>query len=202
MGAGWVRFTVTLRPVCVLMEELYLEADERMQKAIKAVAHELAMVRTGRANPAILDRVVVEAYGTVMPLNQVASVTISGPSTILIRPFDRSNVGAIEKAVQKSDLGLTPQSDGTIIRLNIPPLTQERRQEMVRMIKQMVEDGKVQLRNTRREYIDRIRKLEKASEISEDESRQAQDEIQELTDDGCEELDKLFEKKEKEIITI
>ncbi|HDS30427.1 MAG TPA: ribosome recycling factor [Firmicutes bacterium] len=184
------------------MEELYLEAEERMQKAIKAVTHELAMVRSGRANPALLDRIMVEAYNTNMPLNQVATITIGDASTILIRPFDRGNLGAIEKAVQKSDLGLTPQSDGTIIRLNIPPLTQERRQEMVKMIKQMVEDGKVQLRNIRRDYIDKFRKMEKNGEISEDESRDAQKEIQDLTDSGCDDLDEVFRKKEKEIVSI
>jgi ribosome recycling factor len=184
------------------MEELYLEADERMEKAIKAVTHELAMVRTGRANPALLDRIIVEAYNTTLPLNQVATINIGDASTILIRPFDKGNLNAIEKAIQKSDLGLTPQSDGTIIRLNVPPLTQERRQEMVKMIKQMVEDGKVQLRNIRREYIDKIRKSEKKGDVSEDVSRDAQNEVQELTDKGCEELDEVFKKKEKEIVSI
>ena len=184
------------------MENVYKEAGERMQKAVNAVTHELAMVRTGRANPALLDRVMVEAYGANMPLNQVASVTVTDATTILIKPFDRNNLGAIEKAVQKSDLGLTPQSDGTIIRLNIPPLTQERRQEMVRMIKQMVEDGKVQLRNVRREYVERFRKLEKGGEMSKDNLRDAQDKIQELTDSSCEELDGVFKKKEEEIVSI
>lgn len=185
------------------MDELFfLEIEERMQKAIKASAHDLAMVRTGRANPALLDRVNVEAYETQMPLNQVATVAIADASTIMIKPFDKRNIGAIEKAIQKSDLGLTPQSDGQLIRLNIPPLTQERRHEMVKMIKQMVEDAKVHLRNIRREYIDQVRKMEKSGDISEDNSLDAQDKIQELTKDGTEELDKLFSKKEQEIITI
>ncbi len=184
------------------VEEAYIEADERMNKAVKSLAHDLAMVRTGRANPALLDRVMVEAYGSQMPLNQVATVSIGDASTIMIRPFDKNNLGAIEKAILKSDLGLTPQSDGIILRLNIPPLTQERRQEMVKMIKQMVEDGKVQLRNIRREYIDRIRKEEKTGKVSEDNSRDAQEQIQELTNTGTEEMDKLFKKKEEEIITI
>ncbi len=183
-------------------EEFFLEVEERMEKAVKAVAHELAMVRTGRASPSLLDRVIVEAYGAQMPLNQVATITIGDPTTILIRPFDRNNLSAIEKAIQKSDLGLTPQSDGQIIRLHIPPLTQERRQEMVRMIKQMAEDGKVQLRNIRRECIDRIRKMEKTGDLSEDDSRDSQEKIQELTDSGTEDLDKLFRKKEQEIRTI
>jgi len=178
------------------------EIDKRMKQAVKAVAHELAMVRTGRANPALLDRVVVEAYGTQMPLNQVATISVGDSSMILIRPFDKGNLGAIEKAIQKSDLGLTPQSDGQIIRLNIPPLTQERRQEMVRMIKQIVEEGKVQLRNIRRECIEKVRKMEKAGDLSEDGSRDTQEEIQELTDSGTEELDKLFKNKEEEIVTI
>lgn len=184
------------------MDELYKEAEQKMQKVVKSTAHELAMLRTGRANTALLDRVTVEAYGTSMPLNQVANVTVGDASTILIRPFDKSNLSAIEKAIQKSDLGLTPQSDGTIIRLHIPPLTQERRQEMVKMIKQMVEEGKVQIRNIRRDFIDRIKKKEKAGEIGEDESKSAQDRIQKLTDKGMEELDAVFRKKEQEIVTI
>ncbi|MCK4721247.1 ribosome recycling factor [bacterium] len=185
------------------MDELnFLEIEERMQKAIKSAAHDLAMVRTGRANPALLDRVVVEAYETQMPLNQVATVAVGDATTIMVKPFDKNNLNAIEKAILKSDIGLIPQSDGQIIRLNIPPLTQERRQEMVRMIKQMVEDSKVQIRNIRREYIDMVRKMEKAGEISEDNSRDAQDKIQEFTDKGTDELDKLFKQKESEIISI
>ncbi|MCX6646758.1 MAG: ribosome recycling factor [bacterium] len=180
----------------------FMEIEERMQKAIKAAAHDLAMVRTGRANAAILDRVVVEAYGAQMPLNQVSTIAIADASTIVIKPFDKQNIGAIEKAIQKADLGLMPKSDGQVIRLNIPPLTQERRHEMVKMIKQMVEDAKVHLRNIRREYIDQIRKMEKSGEISEDISHDAQDKVQELTDDGIKELDKIFTKKEQEIITI
>ncbi len=184
------------------MEELYLEADERMQQSIKAVTHELAMVRSGRANPALLDRIMVEAYETQMPLNQVATVGIGDSTTILVKPFDRKNFAAIEKAILKSDIGLTPQSDGTIIRLNIPALTQERRQDLVKMIKQMVENGKVQIRNIRRECIEKVRKAEKKGDMSEDNSRDAQNEIQELTDKGCEELDEVFKKKEIEIISI
>jgi ribosome recycling factor len=185
------------------MDELfYMEIEERMQKAIKAAAHDLAMVRTGRANAAILDRVVVEAYGVQMPLNQVSTIAITDASTIMIKPFDKHNIGAIEKALQKSDIGLTPLSDGQVIRLNIPPLTQERRLEMVKMIKQMVEDAKVHLRNIRREYIDQIRKAEKSSEITEDGAHVSQDKVQELTDNGIKELDKIFVKKEQEIITI
>ena len=173
-----------------------------MQKAIKATAHDLAMVRTGRANTALLDRVVVEAYGTQMPLNQVANVAVGDASTILIKPFDRNNLGAIEKAIQKSDLGLTPQSDGQILRLNIPPLSRERRQEMVKMIKQMVEDGKVHVRNIRRDYIEKLRKMEKSGDVSEDDIKTGQDKIQKLTDKGMEELEEIFGKKEQEIVSI
>jgi ribosome recycling factor len=184
------------------MEDLYKDADQRMQKAIKATAHELAMVRTGRANTALLDRVTVEAYGTAMPLNQVANITVGDASTILIRPFDKGNLGAIEKAIQKSDLGLTPQSDGTMIRLNIPALTRERRQEMVKMIKQMVEDGKVQVRNIRRDYVEKVRKMEKSGDITEDDSKNGQEKIQKLTDKGIEELEDVFRKKEQEIVSM
>lgn len=185
-----------------MLEDMYAEADERIQKGIKATAQDLARIRTGRANTALLDRITVDAYGASMPLNQVANVTLGDPTTILVKPFDKNNLNAIEKAIMKSDIGLTPQSDGTIIRLNIPPLTQERRHEMVKMIKQMVEDGKVQVRNIRREYIDKIRKMEKASEIPKDLSKNAQEHLQELTDKGCEELDKVFKAKEDDIITI
>jgi len=183
-------------------ESFFKEVEQQMKNAVKAVAHELAMVRTGRANAALLDRVVVEAYETQMPLNQVATVGVSDPTTIMIRPFDKNNLGAIEKAIMKSDIGLTPQSDGQIIRLNIPPLTQERRQEMVKMIKGMVEEGKVQLRNIRRDSIDKVRKEEKTGNISEDNAHDAQERIQELTDSGTEELEDLFEKKEEEIVSI
>jgi ribosome recycling factor len=183
------------------MDELYKEAEQRMQKAIKATAHELAMVRTGRANSALLDRIAVEAYGASMPLNQVANVTIGDATTILIRPFDRGNLGAIEKAIQKSDLGLTPQSDGQMIRLNIPPLSRERRQEMVKMIKGMVEEGKVQVRNARRDIIEKLRKMEKDGDLSEDDVKHAQEKIQKLTDKGVEELETIFTKKEQEIVS-
>jgi ribosome recycling factor len=184
------------------MEDLYKEADQKMQKAIKATAHELAMVRTGRASTALLDRVTVEAYGASMPLNQVANVAVTDATTILIKPFDKGNIGSIEKAIQKADLGLTPQSDGQVIRLHIPPLSSERRQEMVKMIKHMVEEGKVQLRNIRRESIDKLKKMEKAGDISEDENKTGQEKVQKLTDKGIEELDQVFKKKEQEIVTI
>jgi ribosome recycling factor len=183
-------------------ESFFKDIEQQMKNAVKAVGHELAMVRTGRANSALLDRIVVEAYGAQMPLNQVATVGVTDPTTIMIRPFDKNNLGAIEKAIMKSDIGLIPQSDGQIIRLNIPPLTRERRQEMVKMIKGMVEEGKVQLRNIRRDYIDKVRKDEKSGKVSEDNAHDAQERIQELTDSGTEELDKLFEKKEEEIISI
>ena len=183
------------------MDELYKEAEQRMQKAVKGTAHELAMVRTGRANSALLDRIAVEAYGASMPLNQVANVTIGDATTILIRPFDRGNLGAIEKAIQKSDLGLTPQSDGQMIRLNIPPLSRERRQEMVKMIKGMVEEGKVQVRNARRDIIEKLRKMEKDGDLSEDDVKHAQEKIQKLTDKGVEELETIFTKKEQEIVS-
>ncbi len=183
-------------------EQFFKEIEKRMTDAVKAAGHELAMVRTGRANSALLDRVVVEAYGAQMPLNQVATINVADAHTILIRPFDKGNLGAIEKAILKSDLGLTPNSDGQIIRLNIPPLTQERRGELVKMVGQMIEKSKVQLRNLRREYIDRVRKEEKSGNISEDNSRDAQNRIQELTDSSTEDLDELFSKKKEEIRNI
>lgn len=184
------------------LDLLYLEIDEKMEKTVKATAHELAMVRTGRASTALLDRIVVEAYGVQMPINQVATLNIGDATTILIRPFDKGNLGAIEKAIQKSDLGLTPHSDGTLLRLNIPALTKERRQELVKMTKQMVEDGKVALRNIRRENVDKVRKDEKSGHLSEDLAHDAQEKIQELTDSAIEEMEKIFKKKEEEILTV
>ena len=135
-------------------------------------------------------------------MNQVATVNIGDATTILIRPFDKANLIAIEKAILKSDLGLTPQSDGSNIRLNIPPLTKERRQDLVRMTRQMIEDGKVSLRNVRRDFIDQIKKAEKSGNLSEDNSHDAQTRVQEITTKNSDELDKVFKKKEEEIVTI
>jgi len=176
-------------------------AEDRMQKAVAALQKELASLRAGRATPALLDRVQVEYYGAMTPLNQLANINVPDPRTLLIQPWDKSSLGAIEKAILKSELGLTPTSDGTMIRLTIPPLTEERRLELVKMTKKYGEDAKVAIRNIRRDSNESVKKMEK-TEISEDESRRHQDDIQKSTDKYIAEVDKVLAAKEKEIMEV
>jgi ribosome recycling factor len=176
-------------------------AEERMEKAIAALRKELVALRAGRANPQILDRIQVEYYGTLTPLNQVGNISTPDSRTLIIQPWDKSTLGLIEKAIQKSDLGLTPGNDGNIIRITIPPLTEERRTELVKMTKKSGEEAKVAIRNIRRDANEEIKKLEKGG-ISEDESRQHQDEIQKLTDKYVAEVDTHLAVKEKEIMDV
>lgn len=176
-------------------------AKERMEKAIGALKRELASLRAGRANPSILDRVQVEYYGTMTPLSQMAGITTPDARTLLIQPWDKSVLQDIEKAIQKSDLGLTPSNDGSIIRISIPMLTEERRTELVKIVKKSGEEAKVAIRNIRRDANDECKKLEK-TELSEDESRRIQDEIQKVTDRFITEVDKLVAGKEKEIMEV
>ncbi len=176
-------------------------AEERMDKAIQSLKKELTSLRAGRATPALLDRIQVDYYGTATPLNQVGSITTPDPRTLLIQPWDKSSLGDIEKAIMKSDLGLTPTSDGNVIRLSIPALTEERRTELVKLTRKYGEEAKVAIRNIRRDANDDIKKLEK-SEISEDESRRHQDDIQKLTDKFTAEVDKVLAAKEKEILEV
>ncbi|WP_020615252.1 ribosome recycling factor [Paenibacillus daejeonensis] len=176
-------------------------AEERMDKAIGSLKRELATLRAGRATPALLDRVQVEYYGTMTPVNQLANVNTPDARTLLIQPWDKTSLGAIEKAIQKSDLGLTPSNDGSIIRLSIPMLTEERRADLVKTMRKIGEESKVAIRNIRRDANDDIKKLEK-SEISEDESRGHQADIQKSTDHFVAEVDKLLAAKEKEIMEV
>ncbi|PYI50400.1 ribosome recycling factor [Paenibacillus flagellatus] len=176
-------------------------AEERMEKAIGALRKELAGLRAGRATPALLDRVQVEYYGSMTPVNQLANINTPDSRTLLIQPWDKSSMGAIEKAILKSELGLTPSNDGSTIRLSIPPLTEERRSELVKLTKKYGEEAKVAIRNIRRDANDDIKKLEKTS-ISEDESRRHQDDIQKATDKYIAEIDKVLSAKEKEIMEV
>lgn len=176
-------------------------AGERMEKAISSLKKELASLRAGRATPALLDRVQAEYYGSMTPISQLANINTPDSRTILIQPWDKSSMGAIEKAILKSELGLTPSNDGTAIRLSIPPLTEERRGELVKMTKKYGEEAKVAIRNIRRDANDDIKKLEKSS-ISEDESRRHQDDIQKSTDKYIAEIDKVLVSKEKEIMEV
>lgn len=173
-----------------------------MQKAVEATQRSFNSIRTGRANAALLDRVMVEYYGTPTPLKSMANINTPDGTTISIQPYDRSSTSSIEKAISLSDLGLTPNNDGTTIRLNIPPLTSDRRKELVKVAAKYAEEGKVAIRNVRRDAVDAVRKQEKASDISEDEARDLQDKIQKMTDKYVAKIDQVFAEKEKDITTV
>ncbi len=176
-------------------------AEDRMEKAIASLQRDFTSIRAGRANPSLFDRIQVEYYGAPTPLNQVAGITTPDSRTLMIQPWDKSILGLIEKAILKSDLGLTPANDGNIIRITVPMLTEERRAELVKMTKKFGEDAKVAVRNIRRDANDEIKKLEK-TEISEDDSRWQQEEIQNLTDKFVALVDQLLVTKEKEIMDV
>ncbi|MGF9642000.1 ribosome recycling factor [Paenibacillus sp. MABNS29] len=176
-------------------------AEERMQKAIQALQRDLASLRAGRATPALLDRVQVEYYGAMTPVNQLANINTPDSRTLMIQPWDKSSLADIERAIQKSDLGLTPSNDGNTIRLSIPALTEERRTDLVKLTKKNGEEAKIAIRNIRRDANDDIKKLEK-SDISEDESRKHQEDIQKTTDMFIAEVDKVLAAKEKEIMEV
>ncbi|MFN6066453.1 MAG: ribosome recycling factor [Pseudanabaena sp.] len=178
------------------------DVEARMQKAVEATQHNFNTVRTGRANASLLDRITVEYYGAETHLKALASISSPDASTLQIQPFDRSTMRAIEKAISESDIGLTPNNDGTSIRLNIPPLTTDRRKELVKMVAKLAEEGKVAIRNVRRDAIDSIRKLEKAKEISEDDSKSQQEQVDKLTEKFVKTIDKVTAEKEQEITTI
>lgn len=184
------------------MSDLMKQAEERMNKSLQALKKEFASVRAGRATPGLLDKVTVEYYGTSMPIHQLASITAPEPRLLVIQPWDKGALAEIEKAILKSDLGLTPTNDGQVIRLAIPQLTQERRQELARMVRRLAEESRVAIRNIRREANDEIRKSEKDGSVSEDEGRRLQERIQGLTDRFIEEIDRLLAAKEKEITEV
>lgn len=177
-------------------------AKAGMAKALESFKRDLAKVRTGRASLSLLDDIRVDYYGTPTPLNQVGALAVPEPRLITIQPWEKNLIGEIEKAILKSDLGLNPSSDGQLIRLIFPPLTEERRKEMVKLVKRMGEDAKVAVRNTRREANDSLKKLEKDKEISEDELKRGEKEIQELTDDFVARIDKVISEKEKDLMEI
>ncbi|WP_229776168.1 ribosome recycling factor [Alicyclobacillus cellulosilyticus] len=170
-----------------------------MEKAVSVYRRELVTVRAGRATPSMLDKVMVEYYGTHLPVNQVATVTAPEPRLLVIQPWDKSMLGEIEKAIQKSDLGLHPSNDGSVIRLVIPQLTEERRNELVKMVRKMAEEARVAVRNVRRDANDEAKKAEKSGELSEDEVRRLMDRVQALTDRFIQEIDKLTAAKEQEL---
>ena len=176
--------------------------DEKMLKTIEVVKANFASVRAGRANAGVLDRISVEYYGTPTPLNQVAAISSPDPRTLVIQPWDNSLLKAIEKAIQTSDLGINPQNDGRVLRLAFPQLTEERRKELTKQVRKYGENGKVAIRNIRRDAMEAFKKKEKASEITEDDLKQAEKDLQKLTDDSCKELDALLAKKEKELMAV
>lgn len=185
-----------------MIGEILDQGKARMEEVIVRTKKAFASVRTGRANPALLDRIVVNYYGTPTPLNQMASVTVPEPRMLVITPWDKSAMKDIEKAILTSDLGLVPNNDGSVIRLAIPPLTEERRKELVRLVRKDAEDHRVAVRNIRRDLNEAAKKLEKDGDISEDELRRAQQEIQKLTDRFIEQIDELLKAKEKEIMEV
>lgn len=178
------------------------EAETLMQKSIEAMKRSLNTIRTGRANASLLDRITVEYYGTETPLRSLATISTPDASTITIQPFDPSSLTDIEKSISLSDVGLVPNNDGSAIRLNIPPLTEERRKDFVKMAGKIAEEGKVAIRNIRRDAIDTARKQGKSGDISEDESKDLQDKIQGLTDKYTGQVDKILAEKETEITTV
>lgn len=178
------------------------ELEANMQKSVDKTQQDFNTIRTGRANSSLLDKIMIDYYGTETPLKSIASITTPDATTLLIQPFDKTSLSQIEKAISLSDLGLTPNNDGNVIRLNIPPLTADRRQEFVKLAGKYAEEGKVAIRNLRRDAIDKVRKQEKNSDISEDESRDLQDEIQKVTDKYVGKIDDILELKEKELTNI
>ena len=183
-------------------KEIIRETNRKMDQSVEVLRTELAGVRAGRANPALLDNIHVEAYGTMTPINQVATVNTPDARTISIQPWDKQMVSEIIRAIQKSDLGLMPNSDGNVIHLPVPALTEERRLEYVRLIKKLGEDGKIGVRNVRREMNERIKAEEKAHRLSEDESKRHQKTIQDLTDQHISSIDSAITSKEQEILEI
>lgn len=178
------------------------DVESSMQKAVEATQRAFNTIRTGRANAAILDKIMVEYYGTPTPIKSLASISTPDATTIMIQPYDRSSVSLVEKAISMSDLGLTPNNDGSSIRLNIPPLTSDRRKELVKQAAKFAEEGKVSIRNIRRDAVDAVRKQEKNSEVSEDEARDLQDSIQKLTDKYIAKVDQILGEKETDIMTV
>jgi ribosome recycling factor len=185
-----------------IIKETITDAEERMGKAIEALRRELATIRTGRANPALVDQIRVDYYGTPTPLKQIASVMVPEARLLTIQPWDKASLGAIEKAILKSDLGLNPNNDGSVIRLVIPQLTEDRRKELVRMVHKKIEEGRVGIRNIRRDAHEMLRDFRRDKEISEDQEFNAQEDLQKVTDRFIADADTLGEEKEKELLEV
>ena len=180
----------------------YPEYEEKMNKRVNDFHGELKTIRAGRANASVLDKVAVEYYGTMTPIAQIGSISSPEPRMLVIQPWDQSVLGAIEKAINKSEIGIAPQNDGKVIRLNFPPLTEERRKELVKTVKKYSEEAKIQIRNIRRDAMDDFKKKQKASEITEDDFKGIEKDIQNLTDKYIKEVDDITASKEKEILDV
>jgi ribosome recycling factor len=185
-----------------MIDEVYSNTERKMKRAVEALQHDLASVRTGRASPALLERVNVDYYGAPTPLNGVATINVPEPRLIVIQPWDKKLLPVIEKAIQKSDLGLTPSSDGNVVRLPIPALNEERRRDLVKQVHKRVEEARVAVRNCRRDAIDELRKGERDKQVSEDEVKRAQDRLQKLTDGFIGQVEEVGKRKESEVMEI
>ena len=185
-----------------MLKEEYKIYEEKMKKSIDSASADFASVRAGRANASVLDRIMVDYYGSPTPIQQIAAISSPDPRALVISPWDCTALKSIEKAIQTSDLGINPQNDGKCIRLTFPQLTEERRKELVKQIHKYAENGKVAVRNIRRDAMEAFKKKEKASEITEDDLKQAEKDLQKLTDESCKKLDELLAKKEKELLAV
>jgi ribosome recycling factor len=185
-----------------MIDDVLADAKDRMGKAVEALRKELATIRTGRAHPGLIEHLRVDYYGAPTPLNQLATINVPDPRLLTIQPWDQQSLGAIEKAILKSDLGLNPSNDGNIIRLPIPQLTEERRKELVKVVHKKVEEGRVAVRNVRRDRHDELRRLQKEKEISEDAQYLAQEDLQKLTDSFIQEVERVGEEKEADLLAV
>jgi len=185
-----------------MIDELLADARERMTKSVDSMRHEFGSVRTGRASPALLDRISVDYYGAVTPLKQLATITAPEPRLLTVQPYDKSSIKAIERAILESDVGLTPNNDGNVIRLGVPELTEERRRQLVKVVRQIAEEGRVAIRNIRRDVMHDLRELKEAGETGSDEEHRAEVELQKVTDARVAELDELLGHKEAEILEV
>ena len=185
-----------------LIDELLADARDRMAKSVDSIRHEFGSVRTGRASPALLDRIVVDYYGAATPLKQLATITAPEARLLTVQPYDRSSIKAIERSILESDIGLTPSNDGNLIRLNIPELTEERRRQLVKVVRHIAEEGRVAIRNIRRDVMHDLRELKGSGEAGSDDEHRAEQELQKVTDGRIGELDQLLAHKEAEILEV
>jgi ribosome recycling factor len=185
-----------------LIDELLEDAKDRMHKSVEAAQHEFSTVRTGRASPSLLDRIVVDYYGAMTPLNQLATISAPEARLLTVQPYDKSSIKAIEKAINESDVGLTPSNDGNVVRLVVPELTEERRKELVKVVRNLAEEGRVAIRNVRRDTMHQLRELKSEGEASSDDEHRAEVELQKLTDGRVGELENVLKIKEEEILAV